>query len=143
MKTLKHLILASIFSLLAMSVVSAQKEYTKVSSEDGVEFSYLWKKSKVLKKDSPMILFIQVYNSNTYPASVNFTVEFYWNAIRSASSESQNLCIKAGKKSKGKIKNLTFEKAGYSDQDIGSVNFSLDVSGVSVKKVETCKKSKN
>ena len=142
MKKSRIVLLLSLILLLAMSVAEAQKNYIQVGEKDGVEFSYLWKKSKVLKKDSPMILFLQIDNANEHNVSVDFTVDYYWNGIRSASSDPNNRCIKAGKTLKGKIKDLTFEKAGYSDQDIASASFSMDVTGVKVTRVETCKKSK-
>jgi hypothetical protein len=143
MKILKPILLIFFFPLLAMTHASTQKEYIPVSTEDGVEFSYLWKRSRVIKKDSPMILFLKIHNSNAYHASVDFTVDYFWNGIRSASSDPNSLCIKAGKTAKGRMKNLTFQKTGYSDQEISSVNFTLDLSDVTITEVETCRKNKN
>lgn len=142
MKTINYFLLSALFSMFTVSGLYSQKEYLPVNSEEGIEFSYLWKRSKVLKKDSPMILFLKIHNSNEYIASVDFTVDYFWNGVRSASSEPNNQCIKAGKTLKGKIKNLTYEKAGYTDQDISSVNFDLDISGISVSKVDRCRKKK-
>lgn len=139
MRSIRYLSIVILFSFLVFPESSAQKEYETLSVEQGLEFSYLWKRSKVLKKDSPMILYLKINNSNDYNASVEFTLDYFWNGVRSASSEPITRCIKAGKKIKGKIKGLTFEKAGYSDQDINSVSLEIDVSEVTVNKVDKCK----
>ncbi len=142
MKKLKLLIVISIAMLGLNASLIAQKDYRSLTSEDGIEISYKWKQSKVLKKDSPQILFLMLRNNNDYHANVTFTLDYFWKGIRHASSEPNSICIKSKRTAKGKIKNLTFDRAKFSDEDLLSDNFSLDVSEIVIDRVDKCKRNK-
>ncbi len=137
---LKYAIALSAVLIVTAGILQAQKDYTPLASEDGIEIAYKWKPSKFLKKDSPRILNLMLRNTNDYPADVSFTVDYFWKGIRKASSDTNRICIKANRTAKGKIKNLTFDRAGLSDEDLSSENFSLDVTGIAVEKVVKCKR---
>ena len=139
MRTLKSILIISSIILINGNLI-AQKDYQNLTSNEGIDISYKWKHSKILKKDSPLILFLKLKNTNDYNATVKFTVDYFWNGIRNASSEGNNICIKANRSVKGKIKKMTFDTAKFSDEDLFSENFTLDISGFELKKVENCKK---
>ena len=120
----------------------AKQDYQSFFEEDGIEFSYKWKHSKFLKKNSPLILFLKIENTNNFHASVEFTVDYFWKSIRNASSDPQSICIKANKKAKGKIRKLTFDKGKLSDEDILSDDFILEISDFETVKVPACKRNK-
>ena len=139
MKTLKFILCISIIVMFSGDL-AAQKQYQSLSDEEGIEFSYRWKPSRILKKESPLMLSLKIRNSNDFHASVNFTVDYFWQGIRNASSEPNRLCIKANRTARGRIRNLTFDRAKFSDEDIMSDNFTLDISGIEVTQVERCRK---
>ena len=141
MKTLRSIVIISAIMFVNGNLV-AQKNYQNLSTNEGIDISYKWKHSRILKKDSPLILFLKLKNSNDYHADVKFTVDYYWQGSRNASSEPNNICIKANKTAKGKIRKLTFDRAKFSDEDLYSENFILDISGFELEKVEQCKRKK-
>jgi hypothetical protein len=142
MKTLKLiLILPAVLMLLNISVL-AQKNYDPVIKEDGIEISYRWGPSKILKKDSPLMLFLKINNSNEFNAEVTFTVDYYWKGIRKASSEPNQICVKSMRTAKGRIKKLTFDRAEFSDGDLRSENFTLDVTGIKIEQTDCCRRMK-
>lgn len=141
MKSLsKILLLAIVYSFMYGNLHAQKKEYTPVINENGIEISYRWTHSKILKKDSPLMLFLKIHNSNDYHAALEFTVDYYWKGIRNASSEPSFICVKSGRSARGRIKKLTFDRAKFSDEDLMSENFTLDIPDLRVEKVERCKK---
>ena len=142
MKSLRLLVILSTSMLFISGNLLAKQDYKSFFEEDGIEFSYKWKHSKFLKKDSPIILFLKIENANDYHASVEFTVDYFWKSIRHSSSDPQIACIKANKSAKGKIRKLTFEKGKLSDEDILSDDFILEISDFEALKVLNCKRKK-
>jgi hypothetical protein len=136
---MKYILLISAFILFSSNLF-AQKDYQVLASIEGVEVSNKWKHSKVCKKDSPLMLFLKLKNTNDYPVNINVTVDYFWQGIRAASSEPINLCIKSNRSSKGRIKKLTFDRSRFSDADILSAEFTLDISSVKIIQVNHCKK---
>ena len=118
----------------------AQKKFTRISEQDGAAFYYKWKPSKCLKKDSPLMLILMVSNSKQSNAEIDFTVDYYWQGIRAASSEPKTICVRAGKKMKGKYRNLAFDRSRFSNEDLLSDEFILEISGVTVSEVDSCRK---
>ena len=139
MKTLRSILVISIIILSAGNLI-AQKDYQSLTSNEGIDISYKWKHSKILKKESPLMLFLKLQNSNEYHANVNFTVDYYWQGIRSASSEPNSICIKSNRTAKGRIKKLTFDRAKLSDEDVLSDDFTLDISEIDIERVDQCKR---
>jgi hypothetical protein len=142
MKTVKLILILPVVLLLLNINLLAQKNYDPLTKEDGIDISFRWGHSKILKKDSPLMLFLKIQNSNEYHASVTFTVDYYWNGIRKASSEPNRLCVKSKHTAKGRIKKLTFDRAEFTDEDLLSENFSLDVTGLEIERVDRCKRTK-
>ena len=141
MKTLKFILCISIIVMFS-GHLAAQKQYQSLSDEEGIEFSYRWKPSRILKKESPLMLSLKIRNSNDFHASVNFTVDYFWQGIRNASSDPNSICIKPNRTAKGKIKNLAFDRGKLSDEDILSEDFILEISGITVEEVDRCKSKK-
>ena len=139
MKTLRSILIISIMILISGHLI-AQKDYQSLLSTEGIDISYKWKHSKILKKNSPLMLFLKLKNSNDYHASVNFTVDYYWQGIRDASSDPKSICVKANKKMKGKYRNLAFDRSKFSNEDLFSDKFILEISGIKVQEVTSCKK---
>ncbi len=139
MKTIKAILIISIV-IFACGNIFAQKEYQNLESKEGIDISYKWKHSKILKKDSPLKLILKIKNSNDYNTQVNFTIDYFWQAIRNASSEPNTICIKSNRTAKGRMKKLGFDRAEFSDEEVLSDEFTLDVSGLEIKIVDRCKK---
>jgi len=140
MKSIKSILL--VFALIFVYGNSiAQKEYKLLTEKEGVEISYKWKHSKIMKKGSPLMLFLKIENNNDFHTRVAFTIDYFWNGIRNASSEPNDKCIKANRSAKGRIKKLTFDRAKFTDKDILSENFTLDVSDLVINNVDHCKKN--
>ncbi len=139
MKTTTVLLLLLGFFLSTQSIV-AQKKFTKFSEQEGITFFYKWKRTKCLKKDSPLMLVLMVSNSKQKPVMATFTVDYYWQGIRDASSEPKSICVKANKKMKGKYRDLAFDRSKFSNEDLFSDKFILEISGIKVEEVTSCKK---
>ena len=132
MKKIIFVILVNL--LIGSSGVFAQKEFTKIETEDNVTFYYRWKPSCFLKKDSPLILSIKVTNENDFPVETTFTVDYYWNSVLSASSDEQSFDLKKGKSLIGKIKKMGFDRSEFTDEQLLSEQFTIEINGIKVKK---------
>ena len=132
------LILIFLGIILSTSSITAQKKFTRFYEEDGISFHYKWKRTQCLKKESPLMLVLMVDNSRENHASITFIVDYYWQGIRTASSEPKEICLKANKKMKGKYRNLAFDRSRFTNEDLFSNNFILGVSGLEVQKVTKC-----
>jgi hypothetical protein len=128
--------------ILFNSQIMAQREYKPLTSSEDIYFSYKWKHTKFLKKSSPLMLSLKLKNINNFHAKVNFTVDYYWQGIRNASSAPNSICIKSNRTAKGGIKNLTFDRAKLSDEDIMSEDFILEISGISIEEAVRCRRRK-
>ena len=120
--------------------LEAKNKYQVLDSKEGVEFSYKWKPSKCLKKDSPLILIIKIANNNDYAANIAYTVDFFWQGLKTATSEEQSFCIKANKSLVGKIRKFDFDRSKYSNEQILSDQFIMELTGIKVAKTENCTK---
>jgi len=126
-------------SFINVSVVFAQKNYSKLDEKDNVVLSYKWKPSKICKKDSPLILLIKIENKNDSAVIVNFTVDYFYDGSRKASSEEQVYCIKANKTIKGKLKGLGFDSSVFSNEQLLSDRFDMELNDVKVEQTTSCK----
>ena len=119
--------------------VLGQKKYTLLESKDKVSFSYRWKNSIFFKKDSPLMLTLRIQNSNDYPIETGFVVDYYWRAILKASSEEQLFCIQAKKSIRGKVRGLGFDHGTFTNEQIRSEDFIMELNGIKVEKTSECK----
>jgi len=136
----KIAVLIIIMSFINVSVVFAQKKYSKLDEKESVVLSYKWKPSKFCKKNSPLVLLLKIENRNEYAVQTDFVVDYFWETLRKASSPNQSFCIKAGKIMKGRLDKLGFDRSKFSNKDIMSEKFIMEVSGVKVTKTKECTK---
>lgn len=137
MKKAILLILVGIF--LSPVFLYSQKKFQKLDEVDNVTISYRWKQSKMLKKDSPLALFIKIKNANEYAVKVEFTVDYFFDGMTKASSEKQNYCLKKGGAIIGRMKKSGFDSSGFTEEELFSDRFVLEVNEVEVGKVDKCK----
>jgi len=66
-------------------------------------------------------------------------VDYYWNAILKASSEKQLFCIKPKKSLRGKVKCLGFDHGTFTNDQIRSEDFIMELNEIKVEKTSKCK----
>lgn len=113
--------------------------YIYKESQDNVTISYKWKRYGLFKKDKPIRLVLRIENDNPYRIQVNFSVDYYWRAVRRASSEKADYCIKPNGRIKGKIWNLAFDTGPFSENEILDARFMWDISDFSIQHEADCK----
>ena len=87
-----------------------------------------------LKKDSPLILVLKIENTNEYPVKANFEIDYFWQALRKASSGLQSYQIGANKTIKDRLRDLGFDKSMFTDEQIRSRDFMIGLSSIEIVK---------
>ena len=138
-------LLISTFILLVVvsnSFSQNQNKYKKLQNDKGLVFYYKYSHSNFLNKKSPLRLILKIENTNPYPVKVTFVVDYYWKAMISANSEKPRTCfIKANKTIKGRMHKLHFSPFDFTNEQILSDNFFVELSGIEIIKVDDCEKS--
>ncbi len=138
----KLLLFLSVFFIFSFIDVMAQKQFKELTSVDGMDVLYMWQTKKKSKPGEVTILKLKFRNNNDYRVQMNFTVDFYYKAIRKASSEEQSVCVMSDKVAVLNVKKLGFDKGSFTNEQIMSEDFILELSDVSVKKSPNCKTMK-
>lgn len=119
-----------------------QNKYKKLQNEKGIVFYYKYSHSNFLNKKSPLRLILKIENTNPYPVKVTFVVDYYWKAMISSNSEKPKTCfIKANKTIKGRLHKLHFSPFDFTNEQILSDDFFVELSGIEITKVDAGKKS--
>ncbi|RLD59957.1 MAG: hypothetical protein DRJ01_10530 [Bacteroidetes bacterium] len=142
---MKKLLLSTFILLVFVSGSFSQSKYKyqKFQEEKGVIFYYKYSHSNFLNKKSPLRLILKIENTNAYNTKVNFVVDYYWKAMISANSEKpRTCCVKANKSIKGRYHKLHFEPSEYTNEQVLSDDFFIELSGIEITKVDDCIKNK-
>lgn len=138
MNTKQFKLLAILFFVFSLTANAAK--FTNLSSQAGVEFSYKWKYSKFWDKSSAMVLVIKALNTNAYAVEVSYTVDYFWQGITKASGNARPACIKPKKTLILNGKKQGFDTGMFTNAEIKSEDFMMELSGISVKQVDACPK---
>lgn len=140
----KSLFLFFIFTISGFIFsIQAKNPYKQIESIDSVSFFYKWKPSVFAKKDSPLMLLLKIKNENEHSVNVIFTVDYFWQAKRQASSDEKQICIKPMKSKKGKIGKLGFDTGSLTNEQILSDDFIVEITGINIEKTDYCIKDKS
>ncbi len=142
---MKKLLIITFILLVVVSNSFSQSKnkYQKFQDEQGVIFYHKYSHSNFLSKKSPLRLILKIENTNPYPVKVNFIVDYYWKAMISANSEKpRTCCIKANNTIKGRFHKLHFAPFEFTNEQILSDDFFVELSGIEITKVDSCVKSK-
>ncbi|MBE9468603.1 MAG: hypothetical protein IMY72_09855 [Bacteroidetes bacterium] len=143
---MKKLLISSfiLLVLISSSFSQTKNKYQKFQDKKGLVFYYKYSHSNFLNKKSPLRLILKIENTNSYNVKVNFVVDYYWIAIISANSEKpRTYCIKANKNIKGRYHKLHFSPFEFTNEQMLSDDFFIELSGIEITKVDDCKKIKN
>ncbi len=128
--------------LLSSTLIFSQNKYKPLEEQDNVSFSYRWKPSKFLKKNSQPILMIKIRNNNTYAADISFTIDYFWDLVLKSSSEELSYCLKGNKSIVGKIKRFGFDTSDFTKDQLESEQFMVELNVLKITKEDCCKKEK-
>lgn len=126
-------------SLIGASSLFGQKKFQVLEQKDNVTVSYRWKAKNALKKDSPIKLVIRIDNDDASPAEISFEILYYWDALQKASSGELTYCLKANKAFTGDIKKSGFDNADFTDEQLVSDHFEMELSDLKIIKIDKCK----
>ncbi len=130
------IILLSLFLLPAL--INAQ-EYVDFVSKDEIKIEYKWRKEKLLKKNSPYVLFLRITNTGVEKKLVSFELFYYLNAVTHSRSGFKEYCIKPGQSISGKRWNLAFKSNIKTLEKINDRSFMWEIEKLKVENNELCK----
>ncbi len=133
------LLLTIVAVFISISLCFSAK-FKSIQSNEGVEFSYKWKNSKFFDKTSPLVLVVKVKNSNNYAVEVTYTVDYFWQGITKASSDEKVVCVKQKKAIVLDGRKQGFDTGNFTNDEILSENFIMELNGIKVEKTDLCKK---
>ncbi|MFC2137482.1 hypothetical protein ACFLTE_04840 [Bacteroidota bacterium] len=140
MKKITLLLIISVFAGITLCYAG---KYQHLQTNEGVEFYYKWKNSKIFDKASPLVLIVKIKNTNIYALEVAYTVDYFWDGITKASSDKKTTCIKQKKAIVLDGRKQGFDTAGLSNEQILSESFVMEINGVAIQKTEMCIKKKS
>lgn len=120
-----------------VGIINAQ-DYREKIRRDSVKISYKWRKDKILKKDSPHVLILQLENLSSSKVSLSFYVLFYWKAQLHSGSKLKEYCLRPGKKIKGKKWGLAFNSTVFTMNEYLDPLFSWYIDDLKVDKNQSC-----
>ncbi len=121
------------FLLSIYGTIDAQVYKEKIT-KDSIRISYKWQKEKCLRKDSPIVLMLQLENLSKAKVKVSFEVLYYWKVQLQSGSKTVEYCIKPGKRIRGKRKGLAFQSPGIAQNDFRDPLFSWLIDDLRVEK---------
>ena len=132
---MKYLIISI---LILFTVELSAQEYVDFVSEDDISIEYKWRKKQVLKKGSPYVMYLKIYNSGIESAQVRFEMFYYKNATVFSNSGVMEYCIKPGQKIKGKKWDLVFQSDIKTMKEIDDRSFSWEIDLIKIDKNADC-----
>jgi ribonucleotide reductase beta subunit family protein with ferritin-like domain len=136
-KVLKILI-TGIF-LFAITTCSFAQKWEIKGIYDDIVISYKWRKEKILKKESPLILLLSIKNNRARDVLVKFAVNYYWEGILHSSSNMNSYCIKKNRKIRGKLHGLAYSSGEFTEEQIHDELFIWEISDFEVTEATDCK----
>jgi hypothetical protein len=73
-----------------------------------VEIQYRWTNSRFFDRSSPLELRLKIKNTNDYPVSVSYDVEFYMGPVLEETSDDTQLCINPKLAKTGRINGMYY-----------------------------------
>lgn len=118
---------------------SAQRRYVDHSTVEGVEIQYRWTNSRFFDRSSPLELRLKIKNTNDYPVSVTYDVEFYMGPILEETSDDTQLCINPKLAKTGRINGMYYRSSTLSNEQLESDEFSWELTNLEIERVESCR----
>jgi hypothetical protein len=138
----KFLVVAAFSFLLAFTSnheTSAQRRYVDHSTVEGVEIQYRWANSSFFDKSSPLELRLKIKNTNDYPVSISYDIEFYMGPVLEETSDDTQLCINPKLAKTGRINGMFYRSKALSNQQLESDQFSWELTNLEITRVESCR----
>lgn len=131
-----------VLSLLFIPIINGlgQKKYIQFHTQDSVVFSYKLSNSRFVFNDSSLMLLLKIENLTAKHIKTEFTIDYFWQALRKSSSYPQSFCLKPNRKIKGRFKGLGYELGIFTNEQILSDDFSFELNELKFSKVSNCKK---
>ena len=134
------LICAALLSVFLSGNGRAQiNKYLTKESQDSVTIAYKWKRYGLFKKNRPLCLALRISNYNPDRILVSFHVDYYWEAMRKASSENVEYCIRPSGKIQGKMWDLVFSSGEFSESQVGDERFMWEIGDLIIKHDSDCR----
>lgn len=130
--------LTSILLFFLFVTICHAGNFQLLQSTEGVDFYYKWKQTNIFDKSSQYILIVKIDNKNTYPVEVTYTVDYFWQGLTKATSEKITNCIKPEEELIVNARKQGFDASIFTNEEIMSEDFIMELSGVDIKKTETC-----
>ena len=127
----------------SLTAVMSAQDYKEKITKDSIKISYKWRKDKILKKDSPHVLMLEIENLSKSKLTVSFNILFYWKAQLHSSSNTKKYCIKPGKRIQGKKHGLAFHSNVFTLNDYFDPMFSWIIDDLIVEINESCNQRLN
>lgn len=125
--------------ILATSSIYAQEELKEKLTKDGVIVTYEWKPSDKKDPESKLQLCVVINNTNEHAVKMAFTVEFYFKGEVHEESLIQKMCLKPGKKIKGKKYGLCWISDELTNEEINGSDFKWEMGELKIEKKDACK----
>ena len=125
--------------ILSSSAIFSQETLKEKLNKDGVKITYEWKPSDKKDADSKLQLCVVVNNTNEHAVKMAFTVEFYFKGEIHEESLIQKMCLKPGKKIKGKKYGLCWISDELTNEEINGPDFKWELGELKMEKKDACK----
>ena len=86
---------------------------------------------------------LKIKNYNHHKVMISFRINYYWQAIRTASSQRMQYCVKARRKIRGKMWDLVFSTGKFKKEQILDDRFLWDISDLEISHHADCKSRLN
>jgi len=134
--TVKRILTFTILCFTLAAVYGNQslpEKYKTKEFHEGITISYKWKKAGLFKKkDAPLQLVLKIGNENPHRVLVRFRVIYYWKAVIDATSKKVQYCVKPNRKIRGKIWDLVFSSAGFTEEEISDDIFMWEIGDLDI-----------
>ena len=115
-----------------------QPGYTQIEKKDGLKISKKWAKARDESGEKRSALLLALDNTNEHSMSFSIEMRFYYEGILKETGMIEDMCLSAKKSSIGRLNGLYFIPEKFTDQQLNSSDFNLEVDLVSIEKVEGC-----
>jgi hypothetical protein len=86
---------------------------------------------------------LKIQNFNPHKVMVRFRVNYYWKAVRSASSQQMEYCVKPGRSLRGKMWDLVFSSGKFNREEVFDARFLWEIADLKIEHHTDCKTKLN
>ncbi|MFW6219152.1 MAG: hypothetical protein ACOC2F_01250 [Bacteroidota bacterium] len=115
------------------------RSWKQLHEQENVSIHYKWRHSNPFIPDSPLRLKVLLKNDNPYRVTVSFAVDYYHKALFQETSDVLSFCVNQESALTGRFRGLVYSPGGFSNEEIRSELFEVDVSEVDVEKDQDCR----